>query len=218
MIRLVKIFLTLFTLLIMTGCTPPVLIPEYRITINGIDNVTAKRLQAAIEKKGYLVKREREYTKDLLGEYEINTQTFVIKDPNKKLTFDKVVSLSRFVLQSGFFDDISLKSVQHYYRAATGEGSVKIILYITLPPDSKACFKKNRKEIKLIWDPKEGKHSFTYYNRHRKEEYIDIYFVPKSKSCRSYTPKTFRRIYLSYPYEMETRPWRGGFILPFLHK
>lgn len=216
MIRIVKIFLTLFTLLIMTGCTPPVFIPEFRITIDGIDNVTAKRFQEALIKRGYEVKREREYRKDFFTSYETDVQTFVIKDPKNRLTFDEIVSLSHFVLDSDFFDDISLASVQHYYKAAVGEGSVKILLYVDLPPGSKACFKKTKEEIKLEWDPQKRKNSFTYYNRHRDEEYIDIYFVPSNKSCKTYTPKTFRRIYLSYPYEVETRPWRGG-IFPPIH-
>ncbi len=218
MIRIVKIFLTLFTLLIITGCTPPVVVSEYRITINGIDNQTAVRLQKSLEKKGYLVKREREYKTSGFYDYSLNTQTFVVKDPANRLTFDKIASLCDFVLRSGMFDDISLTSVQHYFKATAGEGSVKILLYIDLPPNSKACFKKNREEIKLRWDREKRKNSFIYYNRHRDEEYIDIYFIPDNKSCKSYTPKTYRRIYLSYPYEVETRPWRSSIFYPFFKK
>ncbi len=216
MYSLIKIVISFLTLLLFFGCTPPITIPEYRITISGIDNIKAQEVERALEKKGYHVRREKEYNYDKFGKYELNTQTFVIKHP--KLTFKNVQDLTAFVLRGALLDNVSLKSVSQYYLAASGEGSVKIILYLKLPPNSKACYKKTRKEIPLKWDAKEKKSSFTYYQRHSKEEYIDIFFAPKNKSCKTYTPKTFQRIYLSYPYQTETRPWRGGFFnipMPF---
>ncbi len=213
MIRIVKIFLTLFTLLIMTGCTPPVNIPQYRVTIAGITPYKAKKLEEALKKQGYIVRREREYTQGRFQNYETNTQTFVIK--NKKLIFKDIERISSFILRNNkILDNVSLKSVQQYYITTSGEGSVQILLHLSLPKNSKACYRKTRKEIALKWDPKEKKNSFVYYNRKAREEYIDIYFVPLNKSCRSYKPKTFQRIYLSYPYQTETRPWKGGYLLP----
>ncbi len=216
MFGFVKNLAPFFILLFFIGCTPPIIIPEYRVTVSGIDNVKAKELERALERKGYSVRREKEYSYDKFGEYKLNTQTFVIRHP--KLTFRNVQDVTSFILRGSLLDEVSLKSVSQYYVAASGEGSVKIILYLKLPPNSKACYKKTREEIPLKWDPKEKKSSFAYYQRHSKEEYIDIFFVPKNKSCKSYTPKTFQRIYLSYPYQTETRPWRGGFFnipMPF---
>ena len=216
MFKFSKVALFFFSLFILIGCTPPITIPEYRITVAGIDNIKAKTLEDAIEKRGYEVRREKEYNYDKFGKYELNTQTFVIRHP--RLTFKNIQDLTSFILRGSLLDNVSLKSVSQYYLTTSGEGSVKIILYLKLPPNSKACYKKTRKEIPLKWDAKEKKSSFTYYQRHSKEEYIDIFFVPKNKSCKSYTPKTFQRIYLSYPYQTETRPWRGGFFnipMPF---
>jgi hypothetical protein len=181
-------------------------VKEHRFSVSDVRESTVRSLVGDLRAKGYNVVSLSSRSKgSILGD-EVADRTFVIRDAG--YTEGDLRVVTGLITDPNRGDPIRLKrtEVDQTFVSASGEGSAAVELTIELTQNARAFYKGTGEPIHLR--RRSGQQSATFaYQRKPGEEYVDIYIVPDYAE-KGFTPKTFLRISLAYPYTADVMPWK----------